>query len=267
MWLYVMGWSSYGVESCATFGPEYRDTVRDTSRALRSSALFSLAVYALLPVGVAGTTGRQAAVDDPLTFYLPAFERLVGGASSVMVALIVASLLLSIYVALADGSRALYGIARDRMTVRELGRVNRFHVPARAIAVDVVLNLCLLFFVGNTLAVLVAGNLGYMLAHLFALTGFLLLRRDRPRWPCRTRLGRAWPWVAGALAAVNAVVIAVGATSPGLTGYGGPKEVLIGLGVLGLSLVLLWFRRVVQEGERLSLREETPVEPAATAAR
>ena len=118
VWLYVMGWSSYGVETCATFAPEYRDTVRDTSRALRSSALFSLAVYALLPLGVAGTTGRQAAA-DPLTFYVPAFERLVGGASGVMVTLILASLLLSMNVALADGSRALYGIARDRMTVRE----------------------------------------------------------------------------------------------------------------------------------------------------
>ena len=106
-------------------------------------------------------------------------------------------------------------------------------MPARAIAVDVVLNLCLLFFVGNTLAVLVAGNLGYMLAHLFALTGFLLLRRDRPLWPRPIRLSRAWLGVAAALAMVNAVVIAVGATSPGLTGYGGLKEVLIGLGVLG----------------------------------
>jgi amino acid transporter len=46
--------------------------------------------------------------------------------------------------------------------------------------VDLIVNLLLVFFVGNTLAILVAGNLNYILAHFFALTGFLLLRKDRP---------------------------------------------------------------------------------------
>ena len=41
VWLFVMGWSAYGVETCATFAPEYKDTARDTSLALRTSALFT----------------------------------------------------------------------------------------------------------------------------------------------------------------------------------------------------------------------------------
>ncbi|MFD4762324.1 hypothetical protein ACFWOJ_26700 [Streptomyces sp. NPDC058439] len=44
VWLYVMAWTSFGVEVCATFAPEYKDTVRDTSRALRAGVLFSLGV-------------------------------------------------------------------------------------------------------------------------------------------------------------------------------------------------------------------------------
>ena len=265
VWLYLMAWSSYGVEACATFGPEYRDTPRDASRALRVSALFSLAVYALLPVGVTGTAGPKAAAADPVAFYVPAFEKLLGGASDVMVILLVASLLLSMNVALADSSRALYGIAGDRMTIRQLFSVNRYGVPARAIAVDVVVNLGLLFLVGNTLAILVAGNLGYVLAHFFALTGFILLRRDRPRWPRPIRLHPAWVWVAAVLAAVNGLIIAVGATNPKLSGYGGTEEVLIGLAVLASSLVLFLVRRALQDRERIVLREEAPVEPGAQA--
>ncbi len=57
VWLYVMGWSAYGVETCATFAPEYKNTQFDVPRALKSSALFSLAVYALLPLGIGGVTG------------------------------------------------------------------------------------------------------------------------------------------------------------------------------------------------------------------
>jgi len=49
-----MAWSAYGVEAAATLAPEYKDTERDTALALRRSAMFSLVVYALLPIGVGG---------------------------------------------------------------------------------------------------------------------------------------------------------------------------------------------------------------------
>ena len=38
VWLYAMCWSSYGMECCATFAPEYHDTARDTPKALRVAA-------------------------------------------------------------------------------------------------------------------------------------------------------------------------------------------------------------------------------------
>ena len=79
VWLYVMGWSSYGVETCAAFAPEYKDTVRDTNLALKSSAIFSLVVYSLLPMGITGTVGEAAAAKDPVAFYVPAFSQIVGG--------------------------------------------------------------------------------------------------------------------------------------------------------------------------------------------
>jgi len=261
VWLYIMGWSAYGVETCAAFAPEYKDTVRDTSLALRSAALFSLGVYILLPMGIAGVTGEQAAIDNPIGFFVTGFDQILGGGSDIMVVFLIASLLLSMNTATADGSRALYGIARDDMTIKQLNHLNSYRVPARAMFLDMIVNLALVFFVGNVLAILVAGNLGYMSAHFFALTGFLLLRRDRPNWPRPIKLAPAWLGVAALLAAINGFFIIYGASHPELTGYGGSKETWIGVGVLLFSIVLFAFRRIVQDGEMVHLREETPKMP------
>ena len=83
----------------------------------------------------------------------------------------------------ADGGRALYGISKAGMTVKQLGVLNRFHVPGRAMTVDLVVNVLLVLFISSNLAILYMSNIGYVLAHLFAVSGFLLLRKDRPNWP------------------------------------------------------------------------------------
>jgi amino acid transporter len=258
VWLYIMCWTSLGVEVCATFTPEYRNRARDAARALRMAALFSLGVFVLLPLGAVGTAGQPAVMREPLTFYAPAFQEIVGGAAGLMIALMVGSLVLVIVTCMADSARALYGISEDGMTIRELDRLNRFGVPARAMTVDLVLNLCLVFFVGSTLAIVAAGNLGYITAHVFALSALVLLRRDRPDWPRPVRLSGAAVVVTAVLAMVLVVLLVVGATSFDLTGYGGTSELLIAFGILLLSVVLFAFRRVVQDRRRLRLREPSP---------
>jgi len=268
VWLYIMGWSAYGVETCAAFAPEYKDTVRDTTLALRSAAMFSLAVYILLPLGVAGTVGQETIANDGsgIVYLIDGFSAILGGGADFMVVLLIASLFISMNTATADGSRALYGIARDGVTIKELYHLNRFHVPARAMTLDMLINILLVLFVGNILAILVAGNLGYMSAHFFALTGFLLLRRDRPNWPRPIRLANPWVLIAGLLAAINAFFIIVGASNPSLTGYGGTKETWIGVGVLLISILMYVYRRAVQDRAPVRLREETPQVPAAAPA-
>ena len=263
VWLFVMGWSAYGVEACATFAPEYKDTVRDTSLALRSSALFSLAVYALLPLGIGGVMSQEAIAENPVAFYVPAFQEILGGGSDIMVILLIASLVLSMNTATADGSRALYGIAKEEMTIKQLDHLNRFHVPARAMTVDMIVNLGLVFFVGNTLAILYTGNVGYMLAHVFALTAFVLLRRDRPNWPRPIKVSALFVPIAIVLAAANTVFIYVGITDPGLTYAAETKHVLIGLAVLGISILLFFYRRLVQDKTKVTFREETPTMPGS----
>jgi amino acid transporter len=244
VWLYVMLWTSLGVETCATFAPEYSDPVRDTARALRASALFSLAVFVLLPLGTAGVVGERAAAEDPVGFYVTALEAIVPGLADVMLVLVLGGLVLVMNTCLADSSRALYGVARAGMTVPQLAHRNRFGAPDRCLAVDLAANLALVLLLGSLLAILAAGNLGYLLSHVLALSAFVLLRRDRPRHPRPIRAPAGAPWLAGGLAAALTVVLAVGALSFDVTGYGGAEELLIAFGVLSISLVLYAARRV-----------------------
>ena len=70
-----MCWSAWGVDVCATFAPEYKDTARDTKLALRSAALFSMVVYILLPIGfVGGGTAKLVSAYD----YVGAMNQIVG---------------------------------------------------------------------------------------------------------------------------------------------------------------------------------------------
>src|SRR5438132_11087792 len=235
VWLFLMCWSAYGIEVCASFAPEYHDTKRDTALALRSAASFSLLVYVLLPLGVTGTVGadfitKQGAEGQ---FFRGALDKLVGsGFGGVVLVFLLLSLVLSMNSSTADGGRALFGISRADMTIKQLGVLNRFHVPARAMTVDLVVNVGLVLFVSSNLAILYLSNIGYVLAHVFAMTGFLLLRRDRPRWPRPIRVSNVWLPIAAVIAASNLVFLVVGAGSPKLTGYGTWGDFGIGVGIL-----------------------------------
>ena len=262
VYLFLFGWSSYAAEICATFAPEYHDTRRDTTIALRSAGIFTLLVFLLFPLGVGGVSGAPSAATASGQFYVPALAKIVGsGAAGVIIVLLIGSLFLSMISSTADGSRALYGIARDDMTVKQLFHLNRYHVPARAMSVDLVVNVLLVLFIANNLAILYLSNIGYVLSHVFALSGFLLLRRDRPRWPRPIKVGPIWVGIAWVLVFFNIVLIGFGVTNPTLTGYGTWSDMIIGVAVLAGSVVLYAYRRIVQDKSRITLREQVPQMP------
>ena len=266
VWLFVIGWTAYGTEMCAAFAPEYRSQ-RDTRLALQNSGIYTLLVFALVPLGIGGLATQEQAAENPNGFFVGAFESALGGGgvSDVLVLIIVGAFVMGLNASLADGSRALLGSAEEGLTPRQFLVLNRHRVPARAMVAAVVLNLFLIFFVSSPLAILVAANIGYLVAIFLALTGFVLLRRDRPDWPRPFRLGAYAVPLALILALYTAVIIAVGITSAELTGYGGTKEVVIGIAILLLGLVLYVIRRVVQDGQPLRLREPAPRDPTANA--
>ncbi|AXI76508.1 APC family permease [Peterkaempfera bronchialis] len=254
-WMFVLAWSVYGIEAVASFVPEFRDTVRDSRIALRLAGIFVIAVYLLVPFGVGGMVDQAKVAADPVSFYLGAFQRLFPGGDVIMTICLIAGLMLLMVMTTADGGRVLHGSALEGLTVKQLGELNRFKVPGRAMSLDLVVNVILILFVGEALAVIVAGILGYLLCHVLSLTGFLHLRRDEPDAERPIRLGRPWVYVAALLAAVDTVLLVVGALSAKITGYGSTKELIIGLIVLSLSVVLYAYRRIVQDGETFVWRE------------
>jgi amino acid transporter len=267
MWLFIMCWSAYGIEVCASFAPEYHDTRRDTTLALRSAAVFSLLVYLLLPLGLGGVVGTAG---DSGAYYVQAFKDIVGNTiGGIAIISLLASLILSMNSATADGGRALYGIARDDMTIKWLYHLNRYHVPARGMTVDMVVNVGLILLLGvNNLAILYMSNIGYVSAHVLALTGFLLLRRDRPDWPRPIKVGNGWIAVAWALAAFNLLLVIWGVTQQDLAAFVGFYEfagapLYIGIGVLVASVLLFFYRRAVQDRKPITFRDlDVPTLPS-----
>ena len=262
VWLWLMCWSAWGVDVCATFAPEYKDTARDTKRALRSAALFSMVVYILLPIAFVGG-GTAKLVSGYL--YVDAMNEIVGSTTwtDVFVVCLVASFIITMNTATADGGRALYGISRAGMTVKQLGTLNRYHVPGTAMTVDMLVNILFVLFIGNIFGVLAASNLGYVLAHMFALSGYVLLRKDRPDWPRPIRLGGIWTPIAAILAVwcLILTIVGFGWMQVAAGGYGDTKEKVIGVSVLVIGILLFLFRRIVQDGESPHWREDTPTMP------
>ena len=97
--------------------------------------MFTLLVFTLLPLGLGGVTGvarRPTRAEGQ--FYVPAFhedrrhtrlERLPDLPDRQPCAV-------DVLVDRPTAARALYGISRSGMTIKQFGVLNRFHVPARA---------------------------------------------------------------------------------------------------------------------------------------
>ena len=233
VWLWIMCWSAWGVDVCATFAPEYKDTARDTKMALRSAALFSMFVYIVLPIAFVGG-GTEKLVSGYL--YPQAMDKIIGSTrlTDFLLVCLCISFVISMNTATADGGRALLGISRDGMTIKWLGKLNRFNVPGNGMTVDMFVNIGFLLFIGNNFGILAASNLGYVLAHMFALSGFVLLRRDRPNWPRPIKLSAVWVPIAGILAVWCAIltIVGFGWMQVASGGYGETKEKIIGVLVL-----------------------------------
>ena len=133
------------------------------------------------------------------------------------------------------------------------------------VTLDMGVNILFVLFVGNLFGILVASNIGYVLANTFAIAAFVLLRKDRPNWPRPIKLPSIWVPIAVVLCAAFVLFSIVGIGWFQIAGggavYGGTKEKIIGFSVLAISLVLFLFRRIVQDKETPHWREETPQMP------
>ncbi|MEV2226616.1 APC family permease [Nocardia vinacea] len=258
-WLYLNAWSAYGIEVCATFAPEYHDTEKDTHKALIRSAMFCLAVYALLPLSLGGAVSQSDQAAAPLGFYATLLHREIGSVgSNIVVVFMIGSFMLAMNAASAGGARTLYGMSKSGMTIKWFGHINKHNVPNRGMYVDVAVNILAVLFLPTTVAVLAASNMGYVLCHIFALSAVLLLRKDRPGLARPLKLSTPWLWVAGVLVVCNIALLAVGATSFSITGYGGWRELFVGLGLLAVGCLLYIYRTMVEDKGTFRLQDKHP---------
>ena len=262
VWLFVVAWAIYGTELCAIFAPEYVDTPKDTSRALTSVALFMLMVYTVIPIGTGGQLGSETITANPITYGVTSIREFSPFLSEITTAVLCGAIFLIMISSSADAGRALYGISNEGMSLRQLDLLNSRGVPSRAIWVTMVINLLMIVFVGNPVAILIASNIGYILAVTLAVFGFLLLRKDKPELPRPIRLGKPWLFVAGVVGAFDAFILGMGALNPDLSHAGGSKEVLVGIGILLIGFVLFVVRRVLQDRQPFTLRERDEEAPA-----
>ena len=264
VWLYLMGWSTYGLEIVATFTPEFMHPQRDFPRALRWCTIITAATFVLMPIATGGTIGdtNVPGGGSPGAYYTAIAQKILGGGGGLVILLLCGALILAMNSATADGGRVLYGMSRDGLTLKWLHHLNRHKVPSRALMVDVVVNIFLVFFISNPVGIYATANLGYFVMIFFVLTGFLLLRRDRPDWPRPIRLGAIWIPIAAVLTVVTVVLMTIGAWRTDLTGYGTKTQLAIGIGVLLLAIVFWIYRQVVEEKRPVQWRDRSVSDPS-----
>jgi amino acid transporter len=258
---YVTAWAVYAGEIVASFAPEYKDTASDTSKAMTRISMFMIVLFCVVPTVLAGSLGEATVRDNPVTYVSVAFGEVFGGASWIGTIVIGCAMLIAIISTTADGGRALFGLAEEGMTIKQLHWVNRWGVPGRSLTLDVVLNATVMVLVGAPVSILLASNLGYLLAIILGLSAFLLLRKDRPDWPRPIRRSNGWIPVVVVLVAFNTFITVIGFLNPELLGYGGFRDTLVGVAVLLVSVLLYVYRRVVQDKQPMAWRLPAPALP------
>jgi amino acid transporter len=256
VWMYIAGWTLFPSELGATFGPEYKHPTKDVPKVLLSSALFTLVIFGLCPLGATAQLGEKTVGDNAMTFGPLAANSIFGGGGQIFTAILAASLFVTVLNFMNDCGRATAGMAEDGESLKQLSKLNRFGAPTWGAHFTAIVNIIILLFVASPVGIILASNLGYILAHSLGNLSFIILRKTRPDAirPYKLR-GPIWVPLAVFLMCFHLYILYAGIFNPGLAGYGGLKETLIGAAILCSGLILWVIRVVFQDHQKLHWRE------------
>jgi len=239
--MFLAAWSTYGFETAVCYTGEFKNPKTDTFKAIFYSGLLCVVVYTLVPFAFQGYLGlgaliHPAVLDTAGAVTAPAVYggmlapdiysgmgvanvmarmvhagRIIG---AVVVVMLILALVLSLMTSMAGSSRTLYQASLDGWLPRYLAKVNEHGAPTNAMLTNFIFNL-LLLLLSDSVFIIGAANVGYLILNFLNLNAGWIHRCDRPR---QERPWRAPTWILAAgsvLSFVNLAFMGFGADSYG----------------------------------------------------
>ncbi len=265
--MFLAAWSTYGFETAVCYTGEFKNPKTDTFKAIFYSGLLCVVVYTLVPFAFQGYLGlgtlvQPAVVDAAGTVTTPAVyggmlapEIYSGmGVAAVMakmvhagqvigvvvVVMLILALVLSLMTSMAGSSRTLYQASVDGWLPRYLAKVNAHGAPTNAMLTNLVFNLVLLLL-SDSVFVIGAANIGYLIFNFLNLNAGWIHRCDRPR---QERPWRAPTWILAAGAVLSFVNLAFMGFGADVYGSG---TLTTGLAFAALIVPVFIYRHYIQD--------------------
>ena len=265
--MFLAAWSTYGFETAVCYTGEFKNPKTDTFKAIFYSGLLCVVVYTLVPFAFQGYLGLgrliHPAATDVAGHVTPAvYGGMLApdiysgmGVATVMakmvhagqivgvivVVMLILALVLSLMTSMAGSSRTLYQASLDGWLPKYLAKVNAHGAPTNAMLTNLAFNLGLLLL-SDSVFVIGAANVGYLIFNFLNLNAGWIHRCDRPR---QERPWRAPTWILGAgafLSFVNLAFMGFGADS-----YGS-GTLTTGLVFAALIIPVFIYRHYIQDG-------------------
>ena len=227
--MFLAAWSTYAFETSVCYTSELKNPKTDTFKAIFYSGLLCVVVYTLVPLAFQGFLGLAGMLSPDIYSGMGVAAvmskmvhagRLVG---AIVVVMLILALVLSLITSMAGSSRTLYQASVDGWLPKYLSRVNRHRAPSNAMMTDLCFNLVLLLM-SDSVFVIGASNVGYMIFNFLNLNAGWMHRLDRPT---QERPWRAPNWILVVGACLSFVNLA-------FMGFGTD---VYGAGTLGIALL------------------------------
>jgi amino acid transporter len=265
--MFLAAWSTYGFETAVCYTGEFKNPRTDTFKAIFYSGLLCVVVYTLVPFAFQGYLGLgtliHPAVLDAAGNVTTAAEyggmlapdvysgmgvaaimarmvhagQLVG---AVVVIMLILALVLSLMTSMAGSSRTLYQASLDGWLPKYLAKVNSHGAPTNAMLTNLGFNLVLLLL-SDSVFVIGAANIGYLIFNFLNLNAGWIHRLDRPR---QERPWRAPTWILGAGAVLSFANLAFMGFGADVYGAGTLKTGLI---FAALIVPVFVYRHYIQD--------------------
>ncbi len=268
--MFLAAWSTYGFETAVCYTGEFKNPKTDTFKAIFYSGLLCVVVYTLVPFAFQGFLGLGSmvhpAVVDAAGHVTTAAEyggmlapdiysgmgvaaimaKMVHAGAIIgllVVIMLILALVLSLMTSMAGSSRTLYQASLDGWLPKYLAKVNSHGAPTNAMLTNLGFNLVLLLL-SDTVFIIGAANIGYLLFNFLNLNAGWIHRLDRPR---QERPWRAPTWILAAGAALSFVNLAFMGFGADVYGAGTLKTGLI---FAALIVPVFVYRHYIQDKGR-----------------